>query len=58
MKNLKWNEEYFISFVLDGKKFSTPVGKGFMCKFDADDEKNRLINKGCKSVKVSIRKWN
>lgn len=55
---LKWNEEYFISFVLSGRKFSTPLGKGFTVRFEADDEKKRLISKGAEKVKISIWSWN
>ena len=58
MKSLNWNEEYFLSFELNGKKFSTPNGKGFTCKFEAEDEKSRLLSKGCKSVVIAKRKWN
>ena len=58
MRKLNWNEEYCISFILDTKKFSTPIGNGFSVKFEAEKEVNRLKSIGASSVKISIRKWN
>lgn len=58
MKKLEWNEEYAIRFVLDGKRFSTPNGKGFMAFFEAENEKKRLEEKGATEIEIIIRKWN
>lgn len=57
MKTKKWNEEYFISFILNGKKFSTPNGRGYEFMYDVRQEVSRLKNKGAKEVKVGVRKW-
>lgn len=58
MRNLNWNEEYYISFILNSKKFSTPIGKGFSVRFEVEDEVKRLRSRGASDVKISIRKWN
>ncbi len=58
MKTKKWNEEYYISFKLNGKKFSTPNGRGYEFMYDVEKEISRLQNKGAKEIKVGIRKWN
>lgn len=39
MKKLEWNEEFYLTFELNGKNFSTPSGCGFMAYFEASDEK-------------------
>ncbi len=53
-----WNEEYFLQFELNGKKFFSPFGKGFDFVFDLKYEINRLSSKGAKNIKVGVRKWN
>lgn len=58
MRTKKWNEEYFISFKLNDKKFSTPSGKGYEFMYDVKNEVSRLKNKGAKEIKVGVRKWN
>lgn len=57
---LKWNEEYYITFTgTMGQKFSTPLGNGFICKFDAENEIKRLkYHTMFKDFKIKIRKWN
>lgn len=56
---LKWNEEYYISFLgTMGQRFSTPVGKGFICKFDAEKEVERLRSRTLfKDFKIKVRTW-
>ena len=56
MKKLEWNEEYAIRFSLDNKHFSTPKGKGFIAKFDAEDEVKRLKAKGAVNIEIYIQK--
>lgn len=58
MRTTNWNEEYFISFKLNGKIFSTPNGRGYGFMYDVEKEISRLKNKGAKEIKVGIRKWN
>lgn len=58
MKKLNWNEEYAIKFELNGHKFSSPVGKGFTCRFEVDDEIKRLKAKGVTNISIYVRKWN
>lgn len=58
MRKLKWNEEYVLSFVLDGRTFSTPCGRGYLFYYDAKDEKTRLKSKGATNIRISIRTWN
>lgn len=58
MKRLNWNEEFYLTFELNGKSFSTPSGRGFMAYFDASDEKKRLSSKGAKNIKIKVRTWN
>lgn len=58
MKKLEWNEEYTIRFSLDNKHFSTPKGKGFIAKFDAENEVKRLKAKGAVNIEIYIQKWN
>ena len=52
-----WNEEYFLQFELNGKKFSSACGEGFDFVFDLRNEISRLCLKGAKILKVGIRKW-
>ena len=58
MRAKKWNEEYFIIFQLNGKKFSTPNGRGYEFIYDVEKEVSRLKSKGAKDIKVGVRKWN
>lgn len=58
MIKLNWNEEFYLTFELNGKSFSTPSGRGFMTYFEASDEKERLSFKGAKNIKIKVRKFN
>lgn len=58
MKRLNWNEEFAISFTLDNKNFSTPKGRGFFAKFEAEIEAKRLKAKGATKIKIYVQKWN
>lgn len=58
MKKLEWNEEFYLTFELNGKSFSTPSGCGFMVYFEAFDEKKRLSSKGAKNIKIKVRAFN
>lgn len=58
MRTKKWNEEYFITFMFNGKKFSTPNGRGYDFMYDVEKEVSRLKDKGAKYIKVGFRKWN
>lgn len=58
MKKLNWNEEFYLTFELNGRKFSTPSGCGYMAYFEASDEKTRLSSKGAKNIKIKVRVWN
>lgn len=61
MKNLEWNEEYIISAEKKTeygiKKIKTAVTNGFISRFMAEREAERLRSKGYENVKVSIGKW-
>lgn len=57
MKKLNWNEEFYLTFDLNGKSFSTPTGRGFMAYFEASDEKKRLSSKGAKNIKIKVRSF-
>lgn len=57
MKKLKWNEEFYITFDLNGKSYSTPACRGFMAYFEASDEKKRLSSKGAKNIKIKVRSF-
>lgn len=58
LREKKWNEEYFLQFELNGKKFSSACGEGFDFVFDLKNEITRLCRKGAKIIKVGVRKWN
>lgn len=57
MKQLDWNEEFYIRFELDGKSFCTPSGRGFVTRFEVESEKRRLISRGASHVVIAVRKW-
>lgn len=57
LREKMWNEEYYLSFEYDGKRFSSPFGKGFEFRFDVENEIFRLRHKGAKNIIVGVRKW-
>ena len=57
LREKMWNEEYYVIFEYDGKKFSSPSGRGFEFRSLVEDEVFRLRSKGAKKIKVGVRKW-